>query len=78
MTDWLYRIKNKHLRRLVAVALLLAVTTWVWLNLRPLGYSYVQVFFGWLVLSLAADRVRLWVEPWQCERRHKKLMVHHG
>lgn len=69
MEDLLYRIKSKHIRRIVALAVLGAITTWAWLMLRPLGYSYLQVFFGWLVISLAADRVRLWVEPWQQERR---------
>jgi len=77
MTDFLLRIKNKHLRRLVALAILATMTTWLWLMLRPLGYSYLEVSLGWIVLSLAislaANRVRLWVEPWRRERRYKRL-----
>jgi hypothetical protein len=71
MVDWLYMIKNKHLRRLAALALMVAMTTWFWLRLRPLGYSYLQVFFGWLVVSLAADRVYIAWRDWQRQRFYK-------
>lgn len=71
MLDWLYTIKNKHVRLLLAFVLLIVVTTWLWLGLRPLGYSYMQVLFGWLVISLAADRVRIVWQDLQKKRVYK-------
>ncbi len=68
MVDSLYMIKNKHLRRATAVATLTIITVWAWLTLRPLGYSYLQVFLGWLVISLAADRVRIEWQHYRCVR----------
>jgi hypothetical protein len=71
MVDWLYTIKNRHLRRAAALAILITITVWAWLTLRPLGYSYIQIFFGWLVISLAADRVRIEWQSWQRQRSYK-------
>lgn len=71
MIDWLYTIKNKHLCRVAALAVMVAMTTWAWLVLRPLGYSYMQVFFGWLVFGLAADRVRIYWQDWRQQRFYK-------
>lgn len=77
MVDWLYTIKNRHLRRLAALAVLIAITVWAWLALRPLGYSYIQVLFGWLVISLAVSRLHIAWEEWQRKRRYESLITHH-
>jgi hypothetical protein len=75
MIDWLYTIKNKHLRWLAALAVLIAITVWVWLSLRPLGYSYSEAFLGLLVVSLAARRLHIAWEEWQQKRRYERLII---
>lgn len=74
MVDWLYMIKNKHVRRATALTVLTTITVWAWLTLRPLGYSYLQVLLGWLVISLAADRVHIAWRDWQRQRFYRNTV----
>jgi hypothetical protein len=75
----MFTIKNKYLqwaaRLTVATAALgfmAVITLWAWAALRPLDYSYPQVFFGWLVIGLAIDRVRIGLK----ERQKSQVYNH--
>jgi uncharacterized membrane protein len=52
-----------------------AITLWAWAVLHPVfGFSYLQVFFGWLVIGLAVDRVQIYWREWQRQRFYKAHM----
>ncbi len=78
----IFTIKNKYIqwvaRLTVAIAALgfmAVVSLWAWAVLHPiLGYSYLQVFFGWLVIGLAVDRIQIYWRDWQRQRFYKAHM----
>lgn len=65
--NWIDRRSNKHLRRIIALLLLVAIlatiTSLVYLEAtRYLGYSFWDTAFWVIVYILAIDRVRLLFE----------------
>ena len=72
----IHNIKNKYFRlaaahTLAAVMLGFGATLVVMVTtvLHPLyGYSYLQVFVGWLVIGLAVDRVQI---AWRDRQRRR-------
>jgi hypothetical protein len=68
----IFTIKDKYLQwtaRLTvattALGWMAVLSLWTWAVLHPVfGYSYLQVFFGWLVIGLAVDRVQIYWRDW--------------
>ncbi|MGD8373815.1 MAG: hypothetical protein PVI21_03070 [Candidatus Woesebacteria bacterium] len=79
MKDFLFSIKNKYVRCLVACAILAVVVLLAvfeaYIPLQKLGFSYFETTFFLFMFILAIDRVRLFIKDAEREQSYKNLIV---